>query len=49
MTYETMAGFAQTWGLVYFVLIFLGACVYALRPRNRARFEAAAHMPLNED
>ena len=34
MDYETAASFAQTWGLVYFVLIFLGVLVYALWPRN---------------
>jgi cytochrome c oxidase cbb3-type subunit 4 len=49
MTYQLLAGFAQTGGLVYFVLLFLGAALYALWPRNRARFEQAARMPLSED
>jgi len=48
MTYETFAQFAQTWGLLYFFLIFLAACAYALWPSNRATFEEAARMPLDD-
>lgn len=47
--YETLAGFAQTWGLVYFVAIFLGALVYALWPSNGKRFEEAAQIPLIDE
>lgn len=32
-----------------FVGIFIGIVVYALWPRNRATFDAAARMPLRED
>jgi cytochrome c oxidase cbb3-type subunit IV len=32
-----------------FVGIFLAIMIYALRPRNRALFDAAAKMPLRED
>lgn len=49
MTYESAAAFAQTSGLLYFVGIFAAVAVYAFWPRNRARFDAAAHLPLNED
>jgi cytochrome c oxidase cbb3-type subunit 4 len=49
MTYETVASFAQTGGLVYFVALFAAALVYAFRPKNRKRFEEAAHIPLSED
>lgn len=49
MTYEHAAAFAQTSGLIYFVGIFLTVCAYAFWPRNRARFAAAAHLPLIED
>ncbi|HWM48226.1 MAG TPA: cbb3-type cytochrome c oxidase subunit 3 [Xanthobacteraceae bacterium] len=48
-TYSTLAWFAQTWGLVYFVIVFLGVLVYALRPSQKKRFEQAARMPLRED
>ncbi|MGV7033138.1 cbb3-type cytochrome c oxidase subunit 3 [Methylobacterium symbioticum] len=49
VTYESAAAFAQTSGLLYFVGIFAAACLYAFWPRNRARFDAAAHLPLIED
>ncbi|AWN39580.1 MULTISPECIES: cbb3-type cytochrome c oxidase subunit 3 [Methylobacterium] len=49
MSYETAASFAQTSGLLYFVGIFAAVTLYAFWPRNRTRFEAAAHLPLNED
>ena len=32
-----------------FVGIFLAIVFYALRPRNKALFDAAARMPLRED
>ncbi|MCC0055041.1 MAG: cbb3-type cytochrome c oxidase subunit 3 [Rhodobiaceae bacterium] len=49
MNYTALAHFAQTWGLLYFVLIFAGVLVYALWPANRRRFEDAANIPLRED
>lgn len=49
MTYQTLSAFAQTGGLVYFVLLFLAVVAYALWPRNRARFDKASRMPLAED
>ncbi len=48
-SYTEAAEFAQTWGLLYFVLIFVGILVYALWPKNRKRFEDAANIPLRED
>ncbi|MCB5175803.1 MULTISPECIES: cbb3-type cytochrome c oxidase subunit 3 [Microvirga] len=48
-TYKFLAGFAQTWGLLYFVTVFLAVLVYALAPSRKSRFDAAAHMPLQED
>ena len=32
-----------------FVLLFAAIVFYALRPRNKAMFDAAAKMPLRED
>lgn len=49
MTYETLAGFAQTWGTVFFVILFALATWYALNPRNRDVFDAAARAPLEKD
>lgn len=49
MTHETLSHFAQTWGLVFLVVLFLGACAYALWPSNRSRFDRAARVPLDEE
>ncbi|HZP78853.1 MAG TPA: cbb3-type cytochrome c oxidase subunit 3 [Pseudolabrys sp.] len=48
-TYMALAHFAQTWGLAYFVIVFVAAMAYALWPSRRAQFDQAARMPLRED
>lgn len=48
-TYHALAGFAQTWGLLYFVTVFSIVVVYALWPSRKQRFDEAARMPLRED
>jgi cytochrome c oxidase cbb3-type subunit 4 len=49
MTYETVARIAQQGGLIYFGLIFLMVCAYALWPANREAFDKAARLPLEDD
>jgi cytochrome c oxidase cbb3-type subunit 4 len=49
MTYETLATFAKSWGLVYLMVMFLAVCAYALWPRNQQKFDRAARMPLDKD
>lgn len=46
--YELLSSFAQTGGLVYFVVLFVIALIYALWPSNQDVFDAAAHQPLTE-
>ena len=48
-TYAAVAHFAQTWGLAYFVGVFLIVLAYALWPSRRQKFEQAAQIPLRED
>ena len=48
-TYRMLAEFAQTWGLAYFVAVFIVVLAYALWPSRKQRFEEAARMPLRED
>ena len=48
-TYRMLAEFAQTWGLLYFVIVFLVVLAYALWPSRKEYFDAAARMPLRED
>lgn len=48
MTYNALSSFAQTWGLLYFVLMFAAAVAYALWPSNRKTFDTAAQVPLDD-
>jgi cytochrome c oxidase cbb3-type subunit 4 len=48
-TYRALAEFAQTWGLVYFVAVFLAVLVFALWPSRKRQFDEAARIPLRED
>ncbi|MFN0262462.1 cbb3-type cytochrome c oxidase subunit 3 [Tepidamorphus sp. 3E244] len=48
-TYTTLAAFAQTWGLLYFVVLFAAVVVYALWPSNKERFDEASQIPLRKD
>jgi cytochrome c oxidase cbb3-type subunit IV len=48
-TYHAFAQFAQTWGLAYFVAVFLAVLVYALWPSRQQQFDEAARMPLRDD
>ena len=47
--YKTLAEFAQTWGIVYFLALFAVAVAYAFWPAKREQFDAAAQVPLRED
>jgi cytochrome c oxidase cbb3-type subunit 4 len=49
LTYLAFAKFAQTWGLIYFVSIFLLMIAYVMRPSGKAKYEEAAKLPLKED
>jgi cytochrome c oxidase cbb3-type subunit 4 len=48
-TYQAVAEFAQTWGLVYFVAIFVLVLLYALWPSRKKQFDEDARIPLRED
>lgn len=49
MTYEQLSAFAQTSGMIYFMAIFAAVCLYVLWPSNRAKFDKAANMPLQDE
>ena len=48
-TYRQVAEFAQTWGLLYFVAVFLAVVAYAFWPSNKKKFDDASKIPLRED
>lgn len=47
--YEPLAQFAQTWGLVLFVIAFVLVLIYALNPRNKKKFDEAKRIPLEDE
>ncbi|MEO0465648.1 MAG: cbb3-type cytochrome c oxidase subunit 3 [Pseudomonadota bacterium] len=47
--YEMLSSFAQTGGLIYFVMLFAGALTYALWPKNQSKFNEAARIPLSNE
>lgn len=47
--YEAISSFAGTWGLVLLILLFAAAVIYALWPGNRAKFDRAKRLPLEDD
>lgn len=49
MAYEDVARFMGSVGLIYMMVLFAIVLAYALWPRNRARFERAARIPLDDD
>jgi cytochrome c oxidase cbb3-type subunit 4 len=48
-TYRQVAEFAQTWGLLYFVAVFLAVVAYAFWPSNKKKFDDASRIPLDKD
>ncbi len=49
-TYEKMRIFADSWGLLYMTLVFIGVVIYTLRPGSRPAHEHSAGIPFrNED
>lgn len=49
MDYHDVSHFAQTWGLVFLVVLFAGALAYAFWPKNQQKFDAARQVPLQDD
>lgn len=47
--YERLASFAQTGGLILFIIAFILVLIYALAPANRQRFERARRIPLDDE
>lgn len=49
MDYETLRHFADSWGLVFLVLVFLGVVAWVFRPGSSKLYEKNARIPLKED
>ena len=48
-TYTALAHFAQSWGLIYFFVVFCAIVIFVMWPSRKKQYEEAARMPLRED
>ncbi len=48
-TFDQVQDFVHSCGLVYFTVMFLVALAYAYWPKNKARFQDAARIPLEDE
>ncbi len=49
MSYDLMREFADSWGLIYLFGLFVGLCLFLLRPGAKKHADYAANIPFNED
>ncbi len=49
MDYNAMRQFADSWGLLFMVLFFVGAVLFTLRPGSKKHADEAARIPLKDD
>jgi cytochrome c oxidase cbb3-type subunit 4 len=47
--YDMMRHFADSWGLLYMMAIFLAVVVFIVKPGARANALRAARIPLDDD
>lgn len=46
---EDVLAFTRSWDAVYFTALFIAAAVYAYWPKNKAKFDQAARIPLEDE
>jgi len=49
MEYEPLRQFADSWGLVYLVVIFVAIVIFNFRPGTKERAQELAQIPFRED
>ncbi|MGE0664944.1 MAG: cbb3-type cytochrome oxidase subunit 3 [Sphingomonadales bacterium] len=49
MDYQQFRHFADSWGLVYLLAVFVLAVAFAFRPGSKQHYDRAARIPLDED
>lgn len=49
LDYHNMRAFADSWGLVYMMAVFIGVVVWVFRPGSRKINDDAARIPFKED
>ncbi len=49
MDYSAFRQFADSWGLLYLFVLFVGVIVFTFRPGSKKKAEEIAQIPLKED
>lgn len=49
MDYETLRQAADSWGLLYLFVVFVGVIIFTFRPGTKRRAAEIAQIPLRED
>ena len=49
MDHEILRHLADTWGLIFLVLLFTGAVGFVFRPGSRKYYRQCGEIPLSED
>ncbi|TDQ61727.1 cytochrome c oxidase cbb3-type subunit 4 [Maritalea mobilis] len=49
MDYNAFRHFADSWGLLYLLVIFVGVILFLMRPGAKKHAEMAAQIPLKDD
>ena len=49
MDYESLRQFADSWGLLYMVVLFVGIVAFTFRPGSKKIADEIANIPLKED
>ena len=49
MDFETAQHFADSWGLIYMVVLFAGIVLFLFRPRAKQSAKEAAMIPFKEE
>lgn len=49
MDHETLRHFADSWGLLFLLAVFLSAIAFAFRPGSRAQQDEARMIPLRDE
>lgn len=49
MDYNAFRHFADSWGLIYLFVLFVGVVIFLLRPGARQKADDAAQIPFRED
>ncbi len=49
MDYQTLRTFADSWGLLFLVIVFVGVVIYTFRPGSKKEADEISKIPLKDD